>query len=70
MLIFDYTLVTEGSWKSCFKIFEFKCLKTKKRDVSPKQRYNRFPSVGGHIYATTNLEDAWATPGHFITESS
>ena len=41
-----------------------------KRDVAPKQRYERFPSVGDHIHATPTFEHAWATPGHTVIESS
>ena len=40
------------------------------RDVVPKQRYDRFPSAGDHIHATTTLEYAWATPGHTIIRGS
>ena len=36
------------------------------RDVVPKQRYDRFPSVGDHIHATTTFEHAWATPGQTV----
>ena len=40
------------------------------RDVVPKQRYDRFPSVVDHIYAATTFEYAWGTPGHTIIEGS
>ena len=33
------------------------------RDAAPKQRYNRFPSVGDHIHATTTL----SRPGYATT---
>ena len=39
-------------------------------DVVPKQRYNRFPSAGDHIHATTTFEYAWTTPGHTIIKGS
>ena len=38
--------------------------------VVPKQRYDRLPSVGDHIHASTTFEYAWATPGHTIIEGS
>ena len=34
--------------------------------VVPKQRYDRFPSVGHHIHAATIFEYAWATSWHTI----
>ena len=34
------------------------------RDVVPKQRYDRFPSVGDHIHAAATFVRAWANPGH------
>ena len=40
------------------------------RDVVPKQRYDRFPSVGDHIYAATTFEYALAIPGHTIIGGS
>ena len=40
------------------------------KDVAPKQRYDRFPSVGDHIYTTPNFEHAWATPGHTVIGGS
>ena len=36
------------------------------RDIAPKQRYDRFPSVGDHIHATPSFEHFWATPKHTI----
>ena len=33
-----------------------------KKDVAPKQRYNRLLSVEGHIHATSTFEHALATP--------
>ena len=33
------------------------------RNVVPKQRYDRFPSVGDHINATNTFEHAWPTQG-------
>ena len=35
-----------------------------KRDVAPKQRYDRFLTVGDQIHATPTFKQAWATPGH------
>ena len=35
-------------------------------DVAPRQRYDRFPSVGDQIHATPSFEQAWATPGHIL----
>ena len=40
------------------------------KDVAPKQRYDRFPSVGDHIHATPTFEHAWATPGHTVIGGS
>ena len=40
------------------------------RDVVPKQRYDRFPSVGDHIHVTPTFEYAWATPGHAVIGGS
>ena len=41
-----------------------------KRDVVPKQRYDRFPSAEDHIHATPTFEDAWASPGHTVIGGS
>ena len=38
--------------------------------VVPKQRYNRFSSLGGNVHVTTTFEYAWATPGRIIIGSS
>ena len=38
-----------------------------KSDVIPKQRYDRFPSVGDHIHVLPTFKSAWATPGHTVT---
>ena len=35
-------------------------------DVVPKQRYDKFPSVGDHVHATPTFEHAWATLGHTV----
>ena len=40
------------------------------KDVAPKQRCDRFPSVGDHIYATPTFEHAWATPEHTVIGGS
>ena len=41
-----------------------------KKDVAPKQRCDRFQSVGDHIHATPTFEHAWATPGHTVIGGS
>ena len=41
-----------------------------KRDLVPKLRYDRFPSVGDHIEATTTFECAWVTPGQTVIVGS
>ena len=38
--------------------------------VVPKQRYDRFPSVGDHIHVTSTFEHAWATTGHTVIGGS
>ena len=37
-----------------------------KRDVVPKQRYDRYPSVRYQILASLTFEYAWATPRHTV----
>ena len=56
-LIFDYTPIIVGSWKSRFKFLNSDVSGTK-RDVVPKQRYDRFPSVGDHIHVIFTFEPA------------
>ena len=34
-----------------------------KKDVAPKQRYDRFSSIEDDIHATPTFEHAWTTPG-------
>ena len=58
-LIFDYTPIIVGSWKSRFKIFDFKYVSGTNRDVVRKQRYDRLPSVRDHIHATTTFESMY-----------
>ena len=41
-----------------------------KRDVAPKQRSDRFPSVGDHIHVTPTFEYVWTTPGHTVIGGS
>ena len=53
-LIFDYTPIIIGRWKSRFKFLNLNVSVTI-RDVVPKQRYDRVPSVGDHIHATATL---------------
>ena len=40
------------------------------RNVVPKQTFDRFPSVGDHIHATTTFEYVSTTPGHTIMGGS
>ena len=60
---------TVGSWKSRFKTLNLNVSGTN-RDVAPKQRYDRFPSVGDHIHATPTFEHAWATPKYTVIGGS
>ena len=39
-----------------------------KRHVAPKQRYDRFPSIGDHIQIVPTFEHTWATPRHTVIE--
>ena len=41
-----------------------------KSDVAPKQRPDRFPSVGDHIHVTPSFEHALATPRHTVIGGS
>ena len=41
-----------------------------KRDVAPKQRPDRFPSIGDHIQVTPTFEHTWATPSHTVIGGS
>ena len=41
-----------------------------KRDVAPKQRPDRFSSIGHHIQVTPTFEHTWATPRHTVTGGS
>ena len=41
-----------------------------KRDVTPKQRPDRFPSIGDHIQVTPTFEHTWATPRHTVIGDS
>ena len=34
-----------------------------KKDVAPKQGYDRFSSIEDDIHATPTFEHAWTTPG-------
>ena len=51
------------------KFLSLNLSKTKK-DVAPKQRYDKFPSVGEHFHATSTIEYAWATPKHTVIGGS
>ena len=66
-LIFDYMPIIAGSHVSKFLNLN---VSGTNRDVVPKQRYDRFPSVGDHIYAATTFEYALAIPGHTIIGGS
>ena len=66
-LIFDYTFINVGSWKTRFKIFDLNASRTNK-DVYPKQRYDR--SCWFHIHATATFEHAWATTRHTVIGGS
>ena len=41
-----------------------------KRDVAPKQRPDRFPSIGDHIQVTPAFEHSWATSKHTVIAGS
>ena len=41
-----------------------------KRHVAPKQRLDRFPSIGDHIQVTPTFENTWVTPIHTVIGSS
>ena len=41
-----------------------------KRDVAPKQRYDRFSSAEGHIHVTPTFEYVWTTPRHTVIGGS
>ena len=41
-----------------------------KRDVAPKQRPDKLPSIGDHIQVTTTFEHTWATPRHTVIGGS
>ena len=41
-----------------------------KRGVAPKQKPDRFPSIGDHIQFTPTFEHTWATPRHTVLEGS
>ena len=68
-LIFDYTPIIKGSWKSRFKTMNLNVSGTKK-DVASKQRPDRFPSVGDHIYDTPTFEYVSAIPRHTVIGGS
>ena len=50
---------------NCIKILNLSVCGTK-RDLVPKQKYDRFPFVGDQIHATPTFEQAWATPEHTV----
>ena len=59
-LIFNYTRIILSSWKSDIKTFNLNFSGTKK-DVGPKQRLDKFPSIGDHIQVTPTFEHTWVT---------
>ena len=59
-MIFDNTPIIVGSWKSLSNIFNLNVFGTN-RDAVPKQKYDRFSSVGDHIHATNTFEYTRAT---------
>ena len=52
-----------------FKILDLNVSGTKK-NVAPKQKLHRFPSIGDHIQVTLTFEHAWETPRHTIIGGS
>ena len=68
-LIFDYAPIIVDSWKSRFKTLNLDVSGTK-RDVAPKQRSDRFPSVGDCIHVTPPFEYEWATSRHTVIGGS
>ena len=40
------------------------------RDVTRKQRPDRFPSAGDHIHATSSFEHAWISTRHTVIRGS
>ena len=50
------------SWKLRLKFLNLNVSGTKK-DVAPKQGYDRFSSIEDDIHATPTFEHAWTTPG-------
>ena len=65
MLIFDYTPIIVGCWKSRFKTSSLN-VSGNKRDVAGRQRYDRFLSAVDHIYDTPTFEHAWAALRHTV----
>ena len=41
-----------------------------KRDLAPKQRPDRFPSIGDHIHVTPTFEHTWETTRHTVIGGS
>ena len=58
-----------GSRKSCPKTLNLDVSGTNK-DVAPKQRYDRFPSVADHIHTTPTFGHVWAIPRHTVIGDS
>ena len=65
-LICDRHIVL-GSWK--ITTLELNVNGTK-RDVTPKKRPDRFPSIRDHIQVTPTFELTWATPRHTVIGGS
>ena len=70
-LIFDYTRITLGRWKSdqMTKTLDLNVSGTQ-RNIAPNQIPDRFPSVGDHIQVTFTFEHTWATPRHTLIGGS
>ena len=41
-----------------------------KSDVAPKERPDRFPSIGDYIHVTPTFEHTWVTPRHTVKGGS
>ena len=64
--MFDYTPIIVGHVSKFLNLNVFGT----NRDLVPKPRYDRFPSVGDHVHAIAIFEHAWATPGHTVLGGS
>ena len=62
-LIFDYTPIFVGSWKSNYLNLNVSGIK---RHVALKQKYGRFPFGGDHIHVIPTFEHPWANLRHTV----